>query len=415
MKKAFRNIICATLVVIAAGCAPKALTEETLFYTADDATIADLTKDGKLYTLNEFKDQFMTEEGNYLSKTSPYRNRSRVDANTYLFTIDTLPENGEGIYIMGRIATDEMGGNFYKSPVIQQMVNGEQQTLRLSVDMGSFSGMYQIGQVILIRCNGFAVGRYANEPQLCVPSYNNNTNAMSASDKVGWAAGRIPGPRFCAATKKIGVPDRNLLHYDTLTLEEFTNTYMANPTDIKGNRKFDSHLVYLKGVHFTGQYENNATLSNCTFYNPIKGGNDGDPEHDQNVNVFAPTTTNIGFPPSRIIADSLGMYDLLVGNSEYAKFARYYLPCEIRGNFQEFNYERAQGDIEGIVGYYLDNAGKCSSDTYLTRYKFSITPRDLNDLHFHINAFDAEGNFVHSEPWIPVEFAKSNYIKTAWQ
>ena len=66
------------------------------------------------------------------------------------FSIDTIPVGGEQVYIRGRIITDDQGGNFYKSLVIQEMVNGEQQTLRISVDASSSGGRYQLGQEIMI-------------------------------------------------------------------------------------------------------------------------------------------------------------------------------------------------------------------------------------------------------------------------
>ena len=191
--------------------------------------VAEQVADGKIYTINEFLDAFMTEEGNYLSDTSLYRTRATKGDGIYLYSIDTLPSTGSGIYIRGRVATDDFGGNFYKALVIQQIVDGKQQTLRLSVDMGSASGMYPRGQELLIRCNGLAIGRYANQPQLCVPSYNNNTNAQHAEQKVGWNPGRIPAPLCRANFKHIGLPDESKLVYDKVTIAEC----IANYTDIQ--------------------------------------------------------------------------------------------------------------------------------------------------------------------------------------
>ncbi|MCQ2342557.1 MAG: DUF5689 domain-containing protein [Paludibacteraceae bacterium] len=298
------------------SCKVKEPVMEDMFYAADDATIAELTADGRLFTLQEFKDSFMTEEGNYLSDSALYRTRSTGSAipGKYLFSLDTLPTNGRGIYIMGRVATDDYGGNFYKTLVIQQIVDGEQQALRISVDAGSVSGLYPRGQMILIRCNGMAIGRYANQPQLCVPSYNNNVFADKAIQKVGWAPGRIPLPRFKAATKYIGTPDEKALQYDKRTIADITALY-----DLATARKEDGKLVYIEDIHYSGQCltQDKKSLMYCTT---------GNPADDGNANVFAPTTGNVGYPQSRVIFDEEDEHFICVSMSEYAKEANFYLP-----------------------------------------------------------------------------------------
>ena len=190
--KASKYLSIAVLASIMTACSYNVDKEK--LYLSEDQVNAEIA-DGRLYTINEFIDAFMTEKGNYLSDTALYRTRATNGDGIYLFSIDTLPSTGPGIYIRGRVTTDDFGGNFYKALIIQQIVDGEQQNLRLSVDLGSASGMYPRGQEILIRCNGLAIGRYSNQPQLCVPSYNNNTNANKGNEKVGWAPGRIPRHR----------------------------------------------------------------------------------------------------------------------------------------------------------------------------------------------------------------------------
>ena len=189
-------ILLAMLVIaLITSCEPKPLTEDDVFIS-ENALAQELEAENPegydIYTINDFLDTFMTEEGTYHNDTTPYRERS-YDAthDLYLYSVDTLPSGGRGIYIRGRVVTDDYAGNFYKSMVIQQIISNEQQNIRISVDLGSSHGMYQIGQEILVRCNGLAVGRYANQPQLCVPSYNNNIFAMNASQKVGWPTNHI--------------------------------------------------------------------------------------------------------------------------------------------------------------------------------------------------------------------------------
>ena len=127
-------------IAIMTSCEPRELTEDDVFVT--EAKVAELTADGQIYDLDDFLDQFMTEEGNFHSDTCPYRERS-YDAvhGLYLYSVDTIPTDGPGIYIRGRITTDDYAGNFYKAMVIQQIVNGEQQNLRISVDLGSSAGI----------------------------------------------------------------------------------------------------------------------------------------------------------------------------------------------------------------------------------------------------------------------------------
>ena len=301
------------LVLMFAACRPDEPAQSKLFSTEEQ--VAEITADGQLYSLQDFVGTFMSEEGNYLPDASLYRTRSHNEAinpGVYLFSIDTLPADGPGIYIRGRVSTDDWGGNFYKSLVLQQIVDGEQQALRISVDMGSASGMYPRGQELLIRCNGLAIGRYANQVQLCVPTYNNNIYAQHADEKMGWAPGRIPAATFKQAAHRIGAPDASKLVYDVMTIEQINASFNAIDA-----RKDDGKLVYIEDIHYTGQcLSSNKTPMNCTC---------GSPADDSNANVFAPTTNNVGYPQSRLVADADGNF-IGISMSEYAKQARFYLP-----------------------------------------------------------------------------------------
>jgi len=449
----------ATLSLLLASCKAKDPKAEDIFYAEDIASIQQLTQDGRLYTIQEFKDSFMTEEGNYLSEQTLYRTRATGSGTNgkYLFSLDTLPKDGPGIYIMGRVSTDDYGGNFYKSLVIQQIMDKDgnripQQALRISVDAGSVSGMYPRGQMILIRCNGLAVGRYANQPQLCVPSYNNNVFADKAGQKIGWAPGRIPLARFKHATQYIGQPDEKKLWYDTCTIAELTASY----SDLVAARKEDGKLVFINDIHYTGQcLSQNKSLMYCTT---------GNPADDSYANVFAPTTGNVGYPQSRVIFDAEDENYICVSMSEYAKQANYYLPgataaeegevffydstavidyskpylvanltstlknCIVpvtaRKEYQGWKVDDViytdeaktkgyvcitagnenaiwsdalgvvhcsdySGTIKGILSYYMDNAGY---DPQVTNWAISIC--DLSDLNLKKNG----------EAWVPLEY-----------
>ncbi len=384
-----------TLILGLASCEPKGLTEKDVFAPTDNASLDAILKaenpDGqyKIYNFNSLLNApFMSETGNFKSDSCLYRTRSKYGSYE-LFSIDTLPVNGPGIYIRGRIATDDYGGNFYKSLVIQQVndwENGgaaiEQQCLRISVDMGSANGMYPQGQEILIRCNGLAIGRYANQPQLCIPTYNNNIFAGSYTEKTGWAPGRIPAAEFRNATRLIGTPDKSKLVYETLTLADMQTKYTSKYNDIVGARKVDGRLVKITDVHFSGEYNDlKKGITPCNHYKADTTDN-GNPELDENACTFGPTTGNVGHPQSRYVKDASNTHKALVSSSEYARYAYFYLPAA-----------KYVGSITGILGYYMDNGNFAPDET-----KWSVTPCNIGDILPECQKQDANPR------WIPTEW-----------
>ncbi len=392
----YAMILAMPVVALMTSCEPRALTEDDVFTQEQsiDQILSEENPQGyRIYTLNEFQDAFMTEKGNFASDTCPYRTRSTNGNGLYLYSVDTIPTNGQGIYIRGRVATDDYAGNFYKALVIQQVVGGEQQSLRVSVDMGSSGGMYQLGQEILIRCNGLAVGRYANQPQLCVPSYNNNIYAMNASQKVGWCPGRIPSAVFRRNTRMIGVPDQTKLKYDTLTLAQlFAQIPLKPSVDANGMdriRKADGRLIVIKDVHFTGETDDNGTITPCIYAHPDSSGL---------ANVFAPSTQNIGYPQSRILQDPASNF-ICCSSSEYCKFACYYLPGANESGVSGCpNWE---GTVTGILGWYLDKAANLTTSS-LKGYEWSITPRGIPGVGVPDIRMFYQGD--SDKPWTPREF-----------
>ncbi len=351
-----KKIIYFIIVALCAACSPNPVDESKLFLSEQQAQ--EIIAQGTLLTLQEFKDTYMTEKGNYLSDTSLYRTRATKDGVNYLFSIDTIPTSTTPVYIRGRVTTDDFAGNFYKAICIQQIVDGKQQAFRLSIDLGSANGLYAIGQELLIRVDGLAVGRYANQPQLCLPSYNNNIYANNAEQKIGWAPGRIPATIFKSRTYCIGKPDVSKLVYDELNIKDFTSVLNLQET-----RKWDAKLVRVKNIHFTGEYFTTSGVAKCST---------GNPEDDEYANVFAPTTNNIGYPQGRVIADSNGN-KTAISSSEYAKFAFFYIPGADKNGVS--NCANYVGDVSGILGFYNDNAkyNPAADD-------WSIAIRSLDDL-----------------------------------
>ena len=376
-------IVLGTFALALASCEPKALKPDDVF-VPEDKLAQELADENpqwgyKIYDINEFLDTFMSEEGDFGSDTCPYRSRSTNGNGIYLYTIDTIKTDTLGIYIRGRVSTDDFSGNFYKAMVIQQVVDGEQQNIRISVDMGSIGGLYQLGQELLIRCNGLAVGRYANQPQLCVPAYSNNVYAVSAKEKVGWAPGRIPAPKFRNAVRMIGTPDPSKLKYDVIRLADLFNASKpgsvtlkptVNATEMDKIRKADGRLVKLTDIHFTGEYyTQDGTLAKCIYAHP---------DSSEYANVFAPTTKNIGYPQGRIVKG--GSSVICCSCSEYCKFANFFLPGAQPDSLDAVTYcDKWEGSITGILGWYCDNATGTKAGTLknLTGKEWSITPRGI--------------------------------------
>ena len=269
--KSILYFVLGTFVLFMTSCEPKKLKEEDVLLS--NAQVEDIIKDGQLYNINEFLVKFMDPgKGNFASDSTHYRKRANDSKypDIWLFSIDTLPTNGPGIYIRGRVTTDDYAGNYYKSIVIQQTKDWKtgvpfdpdrQQTLRISLDMGSAGGLYQLGQEILIRCNGLAIGRYANQPQLAIPVYNDKTTASHADEKVGWEPGRIPNAVFRKAVTLIGAPDPSaLVYYEPNDLADLYTVIEEAPeisnTGMQRVRIQDGMLIRLKNVWFSGQYSN---------------------------------------------------------------------------------------------------------------------------------------------------------------
>lgn len=415
-------IVLSTLVLSLASCEPNAIEQNNIFMPSDTTEAGEANlhqwldennpEGWKIFTLDDFVDTFMTEEGNFLSDTCPYRTRSTNGNGIYLFSVDTLPTNGRGIYIRGRVTTDDYAGNFYKAMVIQQIVNGEQQNLRISVDIGSSGGLFQLGQEIIIRCNGFAIGRYANQPQLCVPAYNDNAYANKANEKVGWAPGRIQGSKFRLATKLIGTPDPSLLQYDEITLDELFDKIPRKPAmtkeDMKKVRHFDGRLVRLQKVHFSGEYyTQDGELVNCVYQHP---------DSSEYANVFAPTTQNVGYPQSRVLFNKSNNKDKAIccSCSEYAKFAYFFIPGAQEDSVKAVtNCKRWEGTVAGIVGWYADNAAYIPPKSDLKGSEWSVTPRGIPgigipDIQLKSN-FPMPGIPIGTE-WVPQEFDPVFYL-----
>jgi len=281
------------------------------------------------------------------------------------------------------------------------------------VDMGSLGGLYHIGQEILIRCNGLALGRYANQPQLCIPTYNNNIYAGNANQKVGWAPGRIPAPKFRNAVKLLGTPDPSKLIYDECTLGDLRNKrginfakVTATLADMKKVRLLDGRLVRVKKVRFTGEYfEQDGSTKDCVYAHP---------DSVKEANVFAPTTGNVGYPQSRVIANQAGSHKICVSNSEYCKFSHFFIPgAKPDSLLAVADCPNWYGNVTGILGWYFDNAAYWSQLSSTDGKEWSISPRGIPGIGIEDIVIDQYRDPITLEfkdtTWIPQEFDPSEY------
>ena len=86
-----KKIIYIAIAALCAACTPPAVEESKLFLTEESAQ--ELIAEGTILTLQEFKDTYMSETGNYCLPEL-YRKRSKA-GDYYLFSIDTIPTNND--------------------------------------------------------------------------------------------------------------------------------------------------------------------------------------------------------------------------------------------------------------------------------------------------------------------------------
>ncbi len=263
------------------------------------------------------------------------RTYDKNQTNLGLFSVQDITKD---IIIVGRIVSTDAPGNIYKSLYIQDDKNPDY-GIKISVDMGSAGGVYQIGQKIAIKLKGLAIGKYARMPQIGLPYYNNGKDGMDNPGKVGWEIGRIPPAIFKNHVQLLGVPDKDKITVKTMTIQQIK----ATADNYKAIALLSSRLVKIDNVRFIpytwsqqGALSQLSGTFNCAT--------------DETASVFAPTTMGIGYPQSRCFmlnatTDTLAN-TLAIGTSEYAKFACAPLP--------EDEYV---GSVQGFVSYYYDNAG----------------------------------------------------------
>ena len=262
--------------------------------------------------------------------------KNTFDVKDSLFTINYI-ESDTTLYVRGRVITSDVSGNIYKYLIIQDTQTGD--ALKVSVDAGSLSGAFPMGQEIVINCKGLVIGRYADMAQLGVETFNTSKGRIEP--------GRIPYADFMSRVKYVGNPEPSKILCPVMTLEEI-NSRIDDAT-------LYGRLVRINGVHFTGL------------------GDDGEKLNAADK-IFAPSTYSptlqysIGYPQARQIADANGEL-AYISTSEYARFADVELPAS-----------GVWGDVIAIVAYYRDKEER--------EGELQLTIRSLDDL---IGFFDGTG------------------------
>ncbi len=246
-----------------------------------------------------------------------------------LFTADLISSQTD-IVINGIVTSSDNEGNVYKYIVVQEE-GANAQAMKISIDAGSLSGIYPLGQRVSVRCNGLYIGKYAEGPQMGV-RYENITKTP-----VRIEPGRMPKMLSDTHISAYGLPVPAAVIADTMTIAQIK---AAGPSAF-------NKLVCIKNAFFTGKGANYNLPSTIT-----------DAEK-----IFAPSTNGIGYPQSREIQDGTG--SVFVSTSEYAKFATKKIPASTY-----------KGNITAIIGWYNDKDAVASN----SKIYHQLTLRSINDL-----------------------------------
>ncbi len=250
--------------------------------------------------------------------------------STALFSADSIVSTKD-IVINGIVTSSDNEGNVYKYIVVQEE-GANAQAMKISIDAGSLSGIYPLGQRVSVRCNGLYIGKYAEGPQMGV-YYENKTKTP-----VRIEPGRMPKYYADTHISAYGLPVPAAVIPDTMTIAQIK----------AGGISVANKLVCIKNAFFTGKGANYGLPSTI-------------PETEQ---IFAPSTNGIGYPQSREIQDGSGA-SVFVSTSEYSKFASKRIPAPTY-----------KGNITAIIGWYNDRDATASA----TKIYHQLTLRSISDL-----------------------------------
>ena len=328
--------------------------DDTLKFDPDAGyTYFTLTQDPMQYPVKS-----VSQTDGRLKISVDYKGKSfmicRETGDTYknLFSLTPMEAPGD-IYITGRVTTCDTASNIYKYFMLEDLV--DKSAIKVSIDAGSLSGIFPLGQVVSIKCNGLMMGRYAEMPQIGVYGFRNDPpNAFSP--KVRFEPGRIPYSLVPEHFQRIGLPDKSKVVPEEKTIADLAGL----------DSTWYGRLILIKDVQFTGRGDGEELLpydQMITIEESIK--QTGNTNKYQRNPIYAPSTYsvdagyNIGFPQSREISDGTGTVN--IATSEYAHFANTLIPRKEK-----------KGSVIAILGWFHD---KNSSQG-----DYQLTIRSLDDL-----------------------------------
>jgi hypothetical protein len=270
-----------------------------------------------------------------------------------LFTARLIPNDTSNMVINGVITSSDVEGNIYKYIIVQEKGAGGR-AIKISIDAGSLSGIYPLGQKVSVRLNGLYLGKYAQSFQIGTHYVNLDKAKLDTLHHVNIyriEPGRIPLPIALQAIHAYGMPNPGAVVADTLTIAQIRAA---------GEPLFNK-LVCIKNAFFTG-----------------KGADYGLPAPIKDADlIFAPSTNGIGFPQSREIQDGTG--SIFIATSEYSKFATFKLPASSN-----------RGNITAIVGWYNDKKPTVTPASVTAEVYHQLTIRSIGDLGMGFEAYHAE-------------------------
>ncbi|MBP1663734.1 MAG: hypothetical protein H6Q19_874 [Bacteroidetes bacterium] len=253
-----------------------------------------------------------------------------------LFSADTI-KSDKDVIIKGIVTSSDVEGNVYKYLVIQEE-GPNAQAMKISIDAGSLSGIYPLGQRVAVKCNGMMIGNYAQAPQIGIYYYNTEKGRVEP--------GRMPKYLSDKNIFAYGMPVPQVIKADTMTIAQIK---AAGPA-------LYNKLVCIKNAFFTG-----------------RGAYSGKPTAITDAEmIFAPSTNGVGYPQSREIQDGTG--SIFVSTSEYSKFANKHIPVS-----------NLKGNITALVGFYNDKDATLSA----SKIYHQLTLRSISDLGKGFEAYHA--------------------------
>ncbi len=250
------------------------------------------------------------------------------------FAVDSIIHD-EDVVIEGIITSEDIAGNIYKAIVVQEEGDNPQ-AIRISIDAGSLSGVYPVGQRVSVKLNGLWIGNFGQSAQIGSYFVSSTKSRKDNDSKYRSEPGRIAKVIADQHIVPYGMPDPKAVVPKEMTIAEIK---AAGP-------ELHNMLVIIKNATFTGK--------RADFGKPVD-------IVDEKDKIFAPSTNGVGFPQAREIIDGTG--SIFIASSEYARFANKKLPT-------------GTGDIIALVGWY--NNKDITIDP--TKIYHQLTIRSLKDL-----------------------------------